>query len=258
MRILIGLALLALALSANAKATPLVDDHSVNADAAAVAAANASNTNVNAPVTVNTNTAKGGDADATAVNFNANVAKGGSAHASNRNDIDVDTNIHNSNRSSNHNTNTNEQSQRQRQSQSQSQSTYSDVSDSGNSSIAWTERRQTASAYAPAVFAAAETCVQSQSAGAQTPAFGISLGFSHDNEGCNMRRNAGMLFALGQRAAAVELMCSDDDVRVAMARTGTPCAIDAGPSEMKPTAEEEAPAQRTAAVDPYRMAPIPN
>lgn len=243
MRILLGLALLAFALAGNASATPLVDDHSVNANAAAAAAAaaNASNTNVNAPVTVNTNTAKGGDADATAINFNANVAKGGSARASNR--------------SSNRNTNTNEQSQRQHQSQSQSSYSNSDVSDSGNSSISWTERRQTASAYAPAVFAAAETCVQSQSAGVQGPAFGISLGLSHDNEGCERRRNAGMLFALGRGAAAVELMCTDDDVRTAMARTGTPCAVDAGPNEMKepkPTAEDEAPAQRTASYTPMQ------
>lgn len=251
MRMILGFALLALLLAANANATPFIDDHSINneAEAKATSAATANggaggsavNTNVNAPVTTNTNTAR--------------IERGAV-------DVDVDISNKNNNRNSNTTNVSTSTSTTTSQHQRQSQSSVSDVSDSGNSSITWNERRQTAGASAPAVFAAAETCVQSQSAGAQGPAFGISLGFSHDNEGCNMRRNAGMLFALGRVGAAIELMCSDDDVRDAMRSAGTPCAADTGVSEMpvapnKTTTELEEKTQKTAEVETFRpMVPI--
>ena len=209
-----------------------------------------------APVTTNTNTAgaaaaasaEGGDA----VNFNANVAKGGnvekSGNSANFNAQDVD--VRNSNRSSNKNTNL--QGQKQKQQQQQGQFQGQSIDDSGNASINWQNQRETASAYSPALVAASETCVQSQSAGAQGPAFGISLGFSHTNEGCEMRRNAGMLFALGNKAAAVELLCTDDDVRAALLAANTPCKAD---QQVAPQAQlDGAEGARQAALAP--MAPI--
>jgi hypothetical protein len=191
---------------------------------------------VNAPVTVNTNTAK--------------IEKGA---------VDIDNKV------SNHNTNTlsNSQRQKQHQSQSQSQEAYSSaesyskssVRDSGNSDVTITDidRRQTPPAFAPSLVMGSEVCAQSQSAGGSSPVFGFSIGVTHDNAGCNMRRNAATLAALGAHNAAVELMCSDDDVRAAMKNAGTPCAAD----------RQAAPAP-TAALEPMdepvrlSMAPIAN
>lgn len=164
------------------------------------------------------------------------------------------------------NKNLNLQGQKQKQQQQQQQkasarssseswsNSNSSVDDSGNASINWQNPRNTASAYSPAMVASSETCVQSQSAGAQGPAFGISLGFSHSNEGCEMRRNAGMLFALGQKAAAVELLCLDQDIREAMKAAGSPCRSD---MQSVPVAQGDEPfAKVAAAAKEQAMAPI--
>ena len=219
------------ALSTPAFATPLVDnscqgiscntDNSVNQTTTNNnAATGGAATNVNAPVTVNTNTAK--------------IERGA-----------VDVDVHNSNRS--YNKNTNIQGQKQGQLQGQF------IDDSGNASINWQNQRETASSYAPALIAAQESCVQSQSIGGQTPAFGLSFGITHDNTGCNLRRNAGMLFSMKHEAAAIELLCTDEDVREAMKAAGTPCALD---RQTAPQAslQDGAGAARLAAVQP--MDPI--
>ena len=150
----------------------------------------------------------------------------------------------------NENTNLNLQGQKQQQGQiqGQHQSSYSksEVDDSGNSynkiNIEGDDyRRQTPPAFGVPLAVGNEVCAQSQTAGGSSPIFGFSLGITHDNEGCNMRRNAAMLIALKQPAAAVELLCQDDDIRAAMVSAGTPCAADR-PAET-PVAEAPQPAR---------------
>ena len=159
----------------------------------------------------------------------------------------------------NENTNLNLQGQKQQQGQiqGQHQSSYSksEVDDSGNSynkiNIEGDDyRRQTPPAFGVPLAVGNEVCAQSQTAGGSSPIFGFSLGITHDNEGCNMRRNAAMLIALKQPAAAVELLCQDDDIRAAMVSAGTPCAADR-PAE---TPVAEAPPSTRIAVAP--MVPI--
>ena len=239
-------------LSTSAYATPLVDnscqgiscntDNSVN-NSATGGAGGAGGSAVNGPnVNTNVNTAKGGEGGS------AKIERGAV-------DVDVDNDIHNSVRSSNKNTNRQKQSQSQGQSQEAYSSSRSSVKGSGNSDVDINYERNTASAYSPALVASSETCVQSQSAGAQGPAFGISLGFSHTNEGCEMRRNAGMLFALGNKGAAIELLCQDDDIRAALLSAGTPCREDLQ-QVPAPSAENEgfAKTAKQAALEP--MSPI--
>lgn len=248
-----GLAI-ACAFTRMAAATPLIDNScqgiscntdnstnqtTTNSNAAAAAATGGSATNVNAPVTVNTNTAKGGDAkvDHSGNSFNVN-------------DVDV----HNSVRSENKNANIQGQKQKQKQSQEAYSSSRSSVKESGNSNVEINDidRRQTPPAYAPALVASSETCVQSQSAGGSSPVFGFSLGITHSEEGCNMRRNAGMLFALGAKGAAIELLCSDDDVRAAMKAAGTPCAGDRVQEAPMVSLQDGAEAARIAAFEPMQ------
>lgn len=131
----------------------------------------------------------------------------------------------------NKNENTNLNLQGQKQQQNAFSYSKSEVDDSGNSynkiNIEGDDyRRQTPPAFGVPLAVGNEVCAQSQTAGGSSPIFGFSLGITHDNEGCNMRRNAAMLIALKQPAAAVELLCQDDDIRAAMVSAGTPCAAD--------------------------------
>lgn len=110
------------------------------------------------------------------------------------------------------NKNTNKQGQLQGQAQGQS--------------IYWNDQREVHSASAPALAIGAEVCAQSQSIGGQTPAFGLSIGVTHDNESCERRKNAAVIFAMGYTDAARELMCQSEEVRAAMIAGGTPCGSD--------------------------------
>lgn len=263
MRTLLGLILLLAALvqlSAPGNATPLCagnnacspTDNSVDTSASSSSAAtahggSATNTNVNAPVTVNTNTntahgGKGGDADAdaTAVNFNANVAKGGN--------VSNAGNSSNTNRNKNTNTATSDQTQKQGQAQLQGQNQGQvqgqSVDGSGNSHVSINNPRQPVnSAIAAALTSSNETCMGSTSIGGQGVGFGISIGSTWENEACERRRNASVLFALGLRTEAIALMCQDETVAAAFEKTGLSCV----------------PAHKTAEAPAFvPMAPIPN
>jgi hypothetical protein len=64
----------------------------------------------------------------------------------------------------------------------------------------------------------------STSAGAQGPGFGVSVGSTWTDKGCDRRYNAQTLVQLGAAKAALALMCQDESVRAAMATAGTPCS----------------------------------
>jgi hypothetical protein len=69
-------------------------------------------------------------------------------------------------------------------------------------------------------------CLVGISGGGAGPGIGITFGVGYSDRGCERRNSAALLSNIGERDVAVELMCDDDGVRQAMARTGHPCAAD--------------------------------
>jgi hypothetical protein len=69
-------------------------------------------------------------------------------------------------------------------------------------------------------------CLVGISGGGAGPGIGITLGIGYADRGCERRNSAALLSNMGQKDVAVELMCDDQAVREAMARTGHPCAAD--------------------------------
>ena len=69
-------------------------------------------------------------------------------------------------------------------------------------------------------------CLVGVSGGGAGPGIGITLGIGYSDRGCERRNSAALLNNIGEKAAAVELMCDDDRVRAALARAGQPCEAD--------------------------------
>lgn len=69
----------------------------------------------------------------------------------------------------------------------------------------------------------ASPCMGAVSGSGTSPMLGISLGMSYKDKECEARANAGALFALGQPAAAMQVLCQVDNIRHALAAAGKPC-----------------------------------
>ena len=80
-----------------------------------------------------------------------------------------------------------------------------------------------ATAYAAPLAASNGTCMGSSSAGFQGLSFGVSVGSTWKDDGCNRRYNAQALSMAGQSKAAVALLCQDPEISAAMRSAGTPC-----------------------------------
>jgi hypothetical protein len=106
---------------------------------------------------------------------------------------------------------------------STSQGGTSTASNASTNTTSFNEVRQTAGAWAAALAVSNGTCMGSTSGGAQGPGFGLSVGTTWNDEGCNRRYNAQQLAALGQRSAALALMCQDANVARAMEEAGDHC-----------------------------------
>ena len=87
------------------------------------------------------------------------------------------------------------------------------------------KRNPVSMAYAAPLTSGMDTCMGSSSAGAQGIGFGISLGTTWTDKNCVNLKNARELASMGYGAAAVQLMCLNDNVRKAMKAAGTPCAV---------------------------------
>lgn len=82
----------------------------------------------------------------------------------------------------------------------------------------------TASAIAPGLTAAGvHSCAGSSSVAGSGTGFGISFGTTYAMKGCERRANAASLMGLGQNAAALALLCNDDEVQAALNMTGIMC-----------------------------------
>ena len=78
-------------------------------------------------------------------------------------------------------------------------------------------------AYAASLTSGIDTCLGSASAGVQTGILGVSLGGTKRDRICETIKLSRELHHMGMREGAVQLLCSDDRVRIAMRDAGTPC-----------------------------------
>jgi hypothetical protein len=76
------------------------------------------------------------------------------------------------------------------------------------------------SAFAPALTSSNDTCMGSSSLGATGMSFGVALGSTWTDKNCMMLKNSRELWNQGNHAAALALMCSDDDINYAISVSG--------------------------------------
>ena len=111
-------------------------------------------------------------------------------------------------------------------------------------------RPPVSTAAAIALATSPEACMGSSSIGGQGVGFGISIGSTWENEDCKLRKGAGLLWAMGARSAAKEMLCADEAYRNAFKSGGEPCSADV-PVAVPVT---ELPVD----IEPVSMSPIPN
>ena len=70
-----------------------------------------------------------------------------------------------------------------------------------------------------------DSCLKSKSGGMQSTVIGFSKGDYVQDEECNRRKDAVVLFTLNMKIAAITRMCQNNDVWEAMLLSGTPCPI---------------------------------
>lgn len=78
-------------------------------------------------------------------------------------------------------------------------------------------------AYSAPLVAGSDTCMGSTTMGAQSSVFGISFGSTWTDKNCVRLKNSRELVELGHKDAAVQLLCTDKEVKAAMRAAGTPC-----------------------------------
>lgn len=83
-----------------------------------------------------------------------------------------------------------------------------------------------ATATAPSLMSTGpDSCLKSKSGGMQSTVIGFSKGDYVQDEECNRRKDAVVLFTLNMKIAAITRMCQNSDVWEAMLLSGTPCPI---------------------------------
>ncbi len=100
----------------------------------------------------------------------------------------------------------------------------SSVSVEGDTFIQARNRRiPVSTAYAAPLTSGIDTCLGSASAGVQTGILGVTLGGTKRDRICETIKLSRELHHMGMREGAVQLLCIDERVRVAMYNAGTPC-----------------------------------
>ena len=83
-----------------------------------------------------------------------------------------------------------------------------------------------ASAVAPSLMSGGnDSCLKSTSGGISTLQIGISKGHYIQDEECNRRKDATVLFTINMKIAAITRMCQSDKVWLSMFQSGTPCPL---------------------------------
>jgi len=80
-----------------------------------------------------------------------------------------------------------------------------------------------ASAFAPALTSAYDTCMGSTSGAVSSAIVGIAMGSTYVDKNCQTLKNSRELWNMGQRAAAMARMCMDDLNRESLELTGYEC-----------------------------------
>ena len=85
------------------------------------------------------------------------------------------------------------------------------------------QRPPAASAFAPALTSAFDTCMGSTSGAVSTSIVGVAMGSTYVDKNCQTLKNTRELWNMGQRAAAMARMCMDDLNRESLELTGYEC-----------------------------------
>lgn len=100
---------------------------------------------------------------------------------------------------------------------------------SANNLVTVRQRRQAPSVVPPGLAAAGiESCLGSTSVGGAGPGFGITIGGTMVDRGCNLRLFSRTLDALGHRVAATQILCNDPEVAQALMAEGIRCQVGVG------------------------------
>lgn len=161
-------------------------------------------------------------------------------------------------------------SARQGQIQGQIQGQHQSIQNSGNATInnnvpanttnetrfsgSYTVRN-TPDVYAPAIAGGANPCVVGVSAGGAVAGFGLSFGMTRNDDGCERRNTAALLYNMGERDVAQELLCETASVRAARLRTGRPCAEDRAAPAQTSAAPSTTPAVAQTSSNPVAVTP---
>lgn len=116
--------------------------------------------------------------------------------------------------------------QKQFQAQAQLQHQNAQAISGGNMqavNVAAQERDPVATAYSGALTASNGTCLGSASGGVQGAAFGVSLGSTKKDEGCDARYDAATLMSMGQPRAALARLCQREEIAKAIEASGQRC-----------------------------------
>jgi hypothetical protein len=84
-------------------------------------------------------------------------------------------------------------------------------------------RLPVSSAYAPGLVAGVDTCFGSVSAGAQHAVIGLSFGKTYNDEECQVRHNARLMFAVGDPASGYAMLCGHPKTRQGVEMAGHRC-----------------------------------
>lgn len=98
-----------------------------------------------------------------------------------------------------------------------------------SSALNFRGRQQAPAIVAPGLAAAGiESCLGSTSVGGAGPGFGVTIGSTTTDRGCNLRLYSRTLYALGHRVAATQILCNDPDVAQALLAEGVQCRVGVG------------------------------
>ena len=73
-----------------------------------------------------------------------------------------------------------------------------------------------------------DSCLKSVAGGVSSLKIGISTGKYQQDEECNRRKDAAVLYTLNMKIAAITRMCQSDSTWLAMFESGTPCPLIVG------------------------------
>lgn len=185
------------------------------------------------------------------INTSSNTNNSSAVNNTNNNNTSSSASSHNNNV----NRNSNHQSQGQLQGQNQSQASSANGTNSNDISYTNnTPRSPVASAWAAPLTAGGESCMGSTSAAGQGVGFGLSLGSTWHDESCERRHDAITIYNMGEKRAAMALLCQEENVHKAMLAVGRYCPVD-NSEDVKKFSSNNEPTTAVKVTDSYPQQP---